>query len=500
MLFQPARANRYLWDTWLLLHEGLYHLFHLQKVAGEINSTAIAHAVSEDLVAWKPLEPALLPGPTGAWDSGPLRTGLTVRHSDRFYLFYGSAVGGVDRLGVATSTDLMHWERHPGNPVAVPDPRWYESDAETCVLGNVAWRDPCILPDGSGYVAYLCARRRFGPTGGRGTIATLRSPDLLRWEVGPPLDVPAAFQQMEVPDVFDLDGRWFLLHSTSHLMGSRFPTSDPGLTAGTFVLWAKQREGPYTRPPRDVLVGSPAERSTAYVCRTLATPMGRIAYYHNVYPRSATTTGPRGSFALPKGLATDDRGLKLVYLPLLEPYAGARLLPPIVAASRPTRRELPGEWALYDTGVEGRVVVGSSSLTLAAEATDLLLTARVTVEAGHTAGVAIDLDSSGRGLGALLDAAAQRIAVVELSVRDAGFAWRTLAQRQAPLRVGVPAALRLIAVNDVLDVFIEDELMLSTTVEGRRGGALGFVADDAHVRVADLNAWALTLPDRQLAN
>src|SRR5437870_1036531 len=124
----------------------------MQKVAGEPDSLEIGHVVSDDLVRWTMLDPALTLGPPGAWD-----------------------------------------------------------------------------------------RFRFR--------------DLLQWEVGPPLDVPRGFAVMEVPDVFELDGRWFLLHSTSHRMGSRFPTCDPALTAGTFVLWAERPQGPYTRPPRDVLVG-----------------------------------------------------------------------------------------------------------------------------------------------------------------------------------------------------------------------------------------------------
>ena len=50
MLYEPTRSDRYLWDTWLVPAKGRYHLFHMQKVAGEPDSLEIGHAVSDDLV------------------------------------------------------------------------------------------------------------------------------------------------------------------------------------------------------------------------------------------------------------------------------------------------------------------------------------------------------------------------------------------------------------------------------------------------------------------
>ena len=45
MLYEPPRPDRYLWDTWLLPAEDGYHLFHMQKVAGEVDSVEIGHGV-----------------------------------------------------------------------------------------------------------------------------------------------------------------------------------------------------------------------------------------------------------------------------------------------------------------------------------------------------------------------------------------------------------------------------------------------------------------------
>jgi beta-fructofuranosidase len=494
MLYEPTRPDRYLWDTWLVPAEGRYHLFHMQKVAGEPDSLEIGHAVSEDLVRWTMLDPALTLGPPGAWDRFRFRTGTVVAHGGRYHLFYGAAPDLIDRIGVATSTDLLHWDRHAGNPIAEADPRWYEHDATSRLTGTVAWRDPCVVRDGDEWVMYLAARLAQGPPGGRGTIATLRSRDLLRWEVGPPLDVPPGYAVMEVPDVFELDGRWFLLHSTTHRMGTRFPTCDPALTAGTFVL-------------------CPAHRMTAYVCRTVATPLGRLAYYHNAYPpplegpaRTVPSgrpheaqgsqaplrpAGPRGSFALPKALAIDSRGLTLRYLPLLEPYRGAPLP---LGAGAPAQYVLPpGEWDQREDVVEGLVAYGTSALLLEGTALDALLTATVTIEQGQGAGIALRLSPRGRGLAVILDARRATISVAEVTIGAAGVVWRALAERSVPLPTGAALALRVVLVRDVVDVFLADELLLSVVAEGYEAGHLALLADDARVRFAGLRAWPLAV-------
>jgi hypothetical protein len=277
-------------------------------------------------------------------------------------------------------------------------------------------------------------------------------------------------------------------------MGTRFPTCDPALTAGTFVLWAERPEGPYARPPRDVLVGSPAARMTAYVCRTAETPLGRIAYYHNVYPSPPGRRTPRGIFALPKALAVDEQGLKLRYLPLLEPYAGEPLVPPLAASEAPAAREPAGSWDVRPDGATGYVQYGTDALDLAVDALDLLLTTTVTIEAGQAAGIGLRIGQRGRGLGVILDARQGTIGVVELARGSGGVVWQALAERRAPVSAGVALPLRVVLARNVLDVFLDEELMLSVVAEGYGAGRLVLVADDARVRFASMRAMRLVLP------
>jgi beta-fructofuranosidase len=45
----------------------------------------------------------------------------------------------------------------------------------------------------------LAARANHGPSDGRGVIGHACSPDLRRWQTGPPLSEPGEFFQLEVP-------------------------------------------------------------------------------------------------------------------------------------------------------------------------------------------------------------------------------------------------------------------------------------------------------------
>ena len=86
--------DRYVWDFWVVSHEGRYHLFHLQAPRDlpdpELRHglASVGHAVSTDLIHWKNLGTALGPGPAGEWDDRAIWTGSVVEKDGLFYMFY----------------------------------------------------------------------------------------------------------------------------------------------------------------------------------------------------------------------------------------------------------------------------------------------------------------------------------------------------------------------------------------------------------------------------
>lgn len=253
-------SDRYIWDFWTIRHGDVYHVFYLQAPRTPHDpelrhaSASVGHAVSDDLTHWEVLPDALLPGPAGAWDDRAIWTGSVVEKAGSYYMFYTSTSraeqGKVQRIGLATSQDLIHWQRHPANPIIEADPEWYEKSNEQ-KDSDEAWRDPYVYYDGANniYYALICARVNAGHSDGRGAIGLAKSGDLIEWEVMPPLYAGGEFTQMEVPQLIKYSDRYHLLFSTGihwHSAARRERLGGQGgICWGTYALSSDQLLGNY---------------------------------------------------------------------------------------------------------------------------------------------------------------------------------------------------------------------------------------------------------------
>ena len=125
------------------LKDGETHLFYLSSPSGTLDypervRTTWQHAQTTDFREWKAIAPALEPGKADAYDGGGIWTGSVVEAEGTFYLFYtGHHVGAANpqTICLATSGDLVHFERHPKNPLITPIPGYEAID----------WRDPYVF-------------------------------------------------------------------------------------------------------------------------------------------------------------------------------------------------------------------------------------------------------------------------------------------------------------------------------------------------------------------
>lgn len=250
--------GKWIWDFWLVRENDRHHVFYLQAPlspggpALRHHQASVGHAVSPDLRSWRVLDDALRPGPPGSWDDLAIWTGSVIDHADRWYMLYTGICkqenGLVQRIGLAVSDDLLHWEKHPANPVLHADPRWYEL-LDLDRWRDQSWRDPWVFrnPDDSSFHALITARSRAGAPGGAGVIGHARSADLVEWEVLAPLTEPGRAAQLEVPQLVKLNGRYELLVSCQaedHFVSEPAALDGPGQT-GTFIYSAEQILGPY---------------------------------------------------------------------------------------------------------------------------------------------------------------------------------------------------------------------------------------------------------------
>ncbi len=220
--------DKWIWDFWFTKEAENYHMFFLQadRSIGDPDlrhfKTSIGHAVSRDLIHWKNLGTCFEKSAEPAWDDHAIWSGSVFADGDRWYLFY-TALSSTDgaktqRIGVATSNDLQHWERYKENPVLELDQRWYDSelvDHPQDQFRMIAWRDPYVIknPDGEGFRMYFTARHKDGPADGRGAIGIAHSKDLFEWHAAAPVTPSGSFNECEVPQYLKIKNHHYLIFS-----------------------------------------------------------------------------------------------------------------------------------------------------------------------------------------------------------------------------------------------------------------------------------------------
>lgn len=134
--------DHWIWDSWVADDGERYHLFFLKAPTALIDAglrhakATVGHAVSTDLVTWEVLPDALAPTP-GNWDDRAIWTGSCMRGDDGLWRMYYTAIStrghGLrdQRVGLATSEDLLTWHKLGDRPLLEVDTRWYKSLAET---------------------------------------------------------------------------------------------------------------------------------------------------------------------------------------------------------------------------------------------------------------------------------------------------------------------------------------------------------------------------------
>ncbi len=243
MLIHAGFNKAEIGDQDVIVHDGCIHLFHLSLPSHD----RVAHLTSTDGINWTAQPPALLTGNPGDFDDDHIWTMGVCRHQGKFFMLYtglcAAERGKVQRVGVAVSDDLFHWTKHPGNPVACADPRWYEATADaTC---RVDWRDPKPFVEDGVLHAVISARSNQGPANRRGCAGYFTSTNGLDWEVKPPLHVLGTCYDFETPALGKINGRYYL----TGIHGQNRDHQQPDV-----YRVAEQLTGPYRRLPQDQLL------------------------------------------------------------------------------------------------------------------------------------------------------------------------------------------------------------------------------------------------------
>ena len=193
----------------LIYFQGKYHFFYQFNPYGAFwDSMHWGHAVSDDLIRWEHLPPALAPSePYDDHPKGGCFSGSAIEHQGKLYLLYTGCTenghGPVQTQCLAVSEDGLHFEKVPENPVITAPPGFDHAN----------FRDPKVWrQDGVFYAVCGCSRDN------RGQALMFRSDDLYRWHfVGVLAESRGELGSMwECPDLFSLGDRFVLTFSPMH--------------------------------------------------------------------------------------------------------------------------------------------------------------------------------------------------------------------------------------------------------------------------------------------
>lgn len=203
-----------------------FHIFYTRQdynLGGspELDSKIIGHKRSHDLYNWDPDEHTMhsVVARPGLWDGAHVWAPTIFKKPGdiTYYMLYtGVDAGGVQRLGVATSTDLNVWTQDSSAT--------YESSmVEWALPGTPEFRDPFVMSDPDSLGRYLLYFVTKAQESGRFVVGVARTDandptNLRNWKNPQPLwntdslSSGAAF--VESPHAFkDPDDRWWLYYS-----------------------------------------------------------------------------------------------------------------------------------------------------------------------------------------------------------------------------------------------------------------------------------------------
>lgn len=509
MLYRPAEP-RSMWGVWAFEWQGTFHIFYLEDIHADCDLLSwqkkndhIGHAVSDDLVHWEARPSLCVNGEAGEWNDmdigkGAARSGQVVHHDGKFYLFVGAMQGdGTQVLGVWISDDLENWEQHPANPVMKPAGPYY-LDTPTKERPSVCWRDPHIAycEDDGFYHGVICSRLpSYSPDEQSGTaIGHLRSKDLIHWEHLPPLATPGdRFWQIEEPEVFQMDGRYYVMFDGGTTGGMR--TSTPGRddARGSFyMIGGRDWDAPFTRPADDLLIGNGLGQRCASTGRAIAY-QGAQLYLHFCIAR-------RPVLGTPKMIRVRTDGtLYLEYLPAVE-----KLETSVICGSTadiPTL-ESPdaGHWHRMGAELSGEAGIMGTACRVAEDVADFHLSCAINGASADRAGIVVRICKDGdagvwpRGIGVILDFEGQRIFISDAKSYPAtGWFCKPLDDVcRVSLRRDGSHQIRCLARAEHFEVYLDNRWVFTAALpEAPRTGAVELMVERGEAVFSDLRVAAI---------
>ena len=320
---QYAPDNYNMWDNWYVEIDGVVHLIHLKGLKDGVGydqdaeaQRGFGHAISTDLVHWEEQDDILnVADSDNPYDVDFRYTGSAIYHDGKCYVYYTMRRWNGQRIGVAVSEDMENWTEYVGNPVLVPDGRYFIT-FESPDSGNstsedwptIDCRDFLVIPDPEtdGFLGYFVASAEGAFTSPTAVVGLAYSKDLLNWEQLGIVYRPNGVSMPEMIDVFEINGTWYMTLTTAKNNGGLNMFSDPYISRAQIYASASTPRGPFVENREDnVLFGG--QYLSGYSART-------ILFRDQLRMMYTDSNGGSSVLSLPKTVGLNEDGyLRLFY-------------------------------------------------------------------------------------------------------------------------------------------------------------------------------------------
>jgi hypothetical protein len=207
-------------DFAVVKKDGLFHIFYIRHDNTKVfleTERDFGHAVSADMYSWTQL-PAVMSVRDSSWDNQHVWAPSIVELDSVYYMFYTGVTGipgdpvAEQRIGLATSTDLMTWNRLDQPLLSCRDVPW-----GWCGHSYLnGFRDPFVMPDPAlpGHWLMYYAAAPAADSAGMVVSVAASDGDLSRWTDLMPLwitDQPYSPGTIdESPHLFKHGNQWFM--------------------------------------------------------------------------------------------------------------------------------------------------------------------------------------------------------------------------------------------------------------------------------------------------
>lgn len=475
-------------DVDVVRHEGVYHLFHLTLP----NHDYIAHAISEDGLHWRRVKNALFISDPESWDDDMLWTMHVTPNPHRpgwWRMFYTGLCmgehGRVQRIGLAHSSDLTHWHKDTTGhyPLSIGNTHYEHSIDEGRQW--VSFRDPfCFIEDDQVYLL-AAARVNFGPVIRRGCVSLAEETKENVFTFRPPLFHPMHYDDVEVPNLVKIHGRYFLIGSIREDIKVHY-------------WYADSFRGPYRNLHDNVLLpqGNYAARVSQEDNRWLI---------WNFFYKGMDVKG-KHLMAPPKELVIDPRGeLRLRSFDGFERYVESTLFtedltPPAPLLNNPygsnaTEPDNNSFWVQSESGFEGFMLRGLF--------TDFIMSGTMSLEGNGKCGLLLRLSDEGDGYYISLDLF-KGIAQIRIwqhhpdgNFEEAFHYDQLQAAHYVPTGVS-DLPFRVVAYEQYLEFSLDDYVLLTLADDDCSGGRIGFYVESAQLRITDLQVQVCQPPQTNI--